>query len=243
MAQRKPAPSSHSWSGNCQRSYTSNDKNRDLHPPSASSSQGWLLYLCLRTASVEVTGRGTHVTTCRKNHGNVNNHWPGGRVRNNKKEDGNMSNHCLGEYVGNSQNNVYRPPPLGNRGRQWDIHVGSWFLDRYDGRSKNYQQWRRNDDFRIQDSYDGRLSSHHRDQQNGEGIRYGRSHDNHTGRGSNNYYHPLVQSVRITSTSGQSMLDYPTIYDPSTFTSNARSSDDLNLPQRDNKKDSKFQKE
>ena len=47
----------------------------------------------------------------------------------------------------------------------------------------------------------------------------------------------------IVSTSGQSMLDHLTIDDPSTIISNTHSSDDLNHPQRDNKKDSKFQKE
>ena len=66
---------------------------------------------------------------------------------------------------------------------------------------------------------------------------YGMPHNhNHTGRGSKNYHYPWRQSFDITSTNDQSMLDHLTIDDPSTITSNNRSSDDLNLPQRDNNK-------
>ena len=101
----------------------------------------------------------------------------------------------LGDHVGNSYK-IYDNTSINhqggnimnsNRGRQWSSNGGSIFPDSCDDRlSTHNRHWRRNGDSRVQDSYDGRLSSHHCHQQNGDKMRYSRSHNhNHIGRGSN----------------------------------------------------------
>ena len=113
IAQRKPSYSSRGWLCNRQQSYNSNEWNRDLRPPSSSSSQSWSSDLCPITASPVMIIRGTHIPTCRNNHNNMSDHLPGKRVRNSENNHGNMSNHQPREHVKNIQNNVCNhPPPL-----------------------------------------------------------------------------------------------------------------------------------